>query len=666
MVMLRDYLPDSADMIRSYADVIRPREHLSPSEWAERYRYLKEGTTERPGRWSNEYFPYLAPIMDAHQEAMRSGKRGVVLIKSGQGGGSEAEINVLAWLLDQHPGPALYLISKDEIAREFGRERFAYINATAEPLKRKALTGRGSGELIHIKRYIDAKLVIQGGRSVLNLQSQPYRYVMIDEFDSLLDEIEGHGDPLKLAEIRTSAFSGQTGIFAFAHPSTRDRGAGRLYYDQSDQRRGFVTCPHCAGEFWLQWDHVRVIPDDGLTKDQCARDPRYYHYFAPCCGAEISDAQRWVMCRSVKQKSILAPEEAARRPWVGLHFSQLYMLNWPLARLAEEYIAGLDDEAVMRVFQNKRMGDVFDPAVKETSVDAWRKLIVIKRSDEDDRFYQRGQVPRGVRFLTAGQDSGSRKLHWAVWGWGLLRDSNRYPVLCGWLIDWGTVEREYSLTLDASELAVFDGKIYDRGFLSTDEKRSYWVRHGLHDSGWQEIPVYEYCRRRPDRSIPCKGDAADSASKAPAARWGSSPQYKIEDVMVKDPALRLLVLNTYTLKLNWIGLVEKSILIGGDKHCRLTLPVDVDDEFLAQSASEYLATHKKKMIWKHRGPNHYSDCNVYAYAAALNLNPFQDGLPFDEAQEMQKKKAEARAEAQRRPAQPQRAALPRSMQREMF
>jgi phage terminase large subunit GpA-like protein len=626
------------EMLQAYATVLRPTEQLSPSDWAQRYRVLKYGTTPKPGRWDNGYFPYLTSIMDCHQEAIEKGKRGLVLMKSGQGGGSEAEINCLAWCLDQYPGPALYLISKDEIAREFGRERFGYILESCEPLARKALRGRGSGELIHVKRFVDGKLVIQGGRSVLNLQSQPYRWVFIDEVDSLLDEIEGHGDPIRLAEIRTDSFSGQTLIVAFAHPSARARGAGKLYYELSDQRRGFVKCVHCGSEFWFTWDHVKVIPDDGLTKDQCERDPRYYHYFAPCCGAEISDAQRWAMARHVVQKSTLPAAEADRRPWVGVHFSQLYMSNKPLRFLAEKWVEGIDDDSVKRVFVNKRLGDVYDAAIRETTTDAWRRLIVVPRHENDCEFYVRGQVPRGVQFLTGGQDSNSRELHWSVWGWGRMRDQSGYPQMVGWLIDYGVVRREYSLTLDVAELVVFDGILYDRSFASTDRKRGYWVEQCAHDSGWQEIPVYEYCRRRPDRSVPSKGAAEDSRSSAPACRWGSAPAYKYGDIWVKDEEVRIMLLNTHTLKANWFGQVDKKFLraqaegLPGRQQTRLVLPQDVGDDFLEQASSEFLAEEKRKEIWKHKGPNHWSDCNIYAYACALNLRAFAPNLPFEEVQ----------------------------------
>src|SRR5581483_4717960 len=186
-----------------------------------------------------------------------------------------------------------------------------------------------------------------------------------------------------------------------------------------------------------------------------------------------------------RQRSTLGVEEAARKPWIGVHFSQLYMPNKPLSFLAEKWIEGLDNEPTRRVFVNKRMGDVYDPSVKETSIDHWRSLICVRRKENDSEYYELGQVPRGVRFLTAGQDSRSTELHWAVWGWGLVRDEVGWPTLCGWLIDAGVEKRNYDLTLRAAELRVFDQKIYDRAFPSTDGTMQFYVAQCYHDSGWQ-------------------------------------------------------------------------------------------------------------------------------------------------------------------------------------
>lgn len=613
------------EMVRAAARVAKPPEDLLPSEWAERYRFLAPGTTSRPGRWSGDVFPFLRSVMDSCAEAIRLGKRGVVLMKAGQIGGSEAMINVAAWLKTTIPGPSLYLISKDEIAREFGRERFGPLIDTCKPLRERALRGRKSGELVHTKRFVDGKWVIVGGRSILNLESQPYRVVVIDEYDSMQDELAGRGDPLANAEIRTDAFTGSTLIIAFAHPTTRERGAGRLYYERSDQRRAFAACAHCSSQIWLSWDQVKVIPEAGETLEAAERIAARYHLVAPCCGAEITDAERYAMAARTEQRSTLPQEEAARRPWIGLHISQLYTYK-PLSTFAQHWVEALEDDGRRRVFVNKRLGDVYSAEEKATDLAAWRACVVVPRSEDDPEAYRLGTVPPGVRFLTAGQDSRLNELHWAVWGWGLLRTADEWAVLCGWLVDCGVepgprVVDPGRTTLDASDLRVFDQLLYERRWPTARGDQFFRVDMGLHDSGWQPIAVYDYCLSRPRRAYPSKGMSEDDRSQAPTFRftpieWGPPGRpirYQRAD------------LNTFRLKEDFFGLVERRFVLEGERapRPRIVLPVDVPEPFLAQSSSEYLANERGKRVWRHRGANHWADCDVLAYAAAERLNPLQ-------------------------------------------
>lgn len=579
--------------------------------------------------WSNEVFPYLCQVMDAIKEAIETGRRGVVLMKSGQGGGTEGMINALLWLQTYYPGPMLYLISKDELAREFSRDRFEHALNTCPPVARKHLPGRAHGERIQAKRLTDGKLVIQGGQSVLNLQSQPYRVVMIDEVDSLLDEIQGHGDPIKLAEVRTDAWAefGPTLIVAFAHPSTRDRGAGRLYYELSDQRRGFIQCPRCPSSFWLDPAFIRVIPHQGQSPAAAERDPSAYHLRTPCCDEDLTDAERFAACRRVEQRSTLAPEEAARRQWIGVHFSQLYMPGKTLEFLASKWIEGIDDEGAKRVVVNKRWGDVYEVAAGETSLEMWQGL---RLGEGEGGAYAMGHVPEPVWLLTAGQDSRLDELHWAVWGWALVPASAGVELLCGWLVDCGVeagprAKDPLRDALDADDLAVLDQVLYRSFWPSADGAMQFPVERGLHDSGWMPIAVYEFCQRRRGRSYPSKGAAEDDRSRSPLWTWSAPPRWRDRHGReVSDQAMKRADLNTYQLKVELHGAARRTFeTTGGARHARLHFPHDVPDTFLEHLASEKLGRDKtgRKKVWRRSGPNHWLDCTIMALAAARSLGP---------------------------------------------
>ncbi len=84
------------DFTAGELDVLERKEDLTPSQWAERYRYLPRSTAE-PGPWKNERTPYLVGIMDAiNEDGFETG----VVIKGVQLGFSEATRNVIGYLID--------------------------------------------------------------------------------------------------------------------------------------------------------------------------------------------------------------------------------------------------------------------------------------------------------------------------------------------------------------------------------------------------------------------------------------------------------------------------------------------------------------------------------------------------------------------------------------
>jgi len=638
------------DMWRAYIATMRPTEPMSPSEFSRRYRQLHAiYCSERPGRWDDSAFPYQAPIMDAGEEAIRTGKRGIVLMKSGQGGGTDCMINLSLWLKEYYPGPQLFMTSTEKVASEFGRERFANIIRDMPPLRDKFLPAKRGGILV--KRFVDGAIQLCGGQSVYNVQSTPRRIVTIDELDSIPLNLGNEGNPVRLAEIRLDSFSGPTLMIAYAHPTTKDRGAAQLYYENSDQRRGFVTCPHegCGHEFYLQWDHVKAVPNDQVTTDAKAkRDADCYAYYCPGCGCQIDDSQRVAMVRKVNYRSVLAPEVAAKKTWIGVHFSQLYYPSKTIRFLAQAYIDALDDEESMKVFYNKRLGEPYEKTIKDVSIEDLRRLIVVPRRENDPEAYYKGTVPPGVRFLTFGQDSRDAEFHYSVWGWGLARLTNKSEVLRAWLIDWDVIKRTppSSIILSA-DLSIFDQLLYNRFYPTTYSNTSFEIREGAHDTGYSPHGVYEYTRGHEWRAIPIKGDNSTSLSQRPLWREGYRPKYKMngEEIELNQP---LIFFNTYQLKFEWYASLTKKVEVFEYENGRdfeptgtrnvplITLPIDVDEAWLAQSSSEYLGYGKKKgeKIWDHKGPNHWGDCNIYALGLAKKINPFQSGLSFDEADQL--------------------------------
>ncbi len=454
-----------------------------------------------------------------------------------------------------------------------------------------------------------------------------------------------NGDPLAIMQQRQSSYRGPKLTIAFAHPTSKQRGAGYLFFNLSDQRRGFVRCPHveCRGEFYLQWSHVKAAPiHAGQLQEHADRDPHCYSYHCPHCSAEISDAQRWTIINEVQYRSILTPEEAAKRTWIGFHFSQLYYPNKSILELAQQWVSSMDKESERIVFIQKTLGEPYEPTVKSTSIAEWRRLTVgnIIKGADDPEMYHRGQVARSVQYLTGGVDSRFLQLHWTIWGWGLRRDLAKHSLLCGWLVDWGIIERgKNEKTFSEADYAVFDETIFNRSFLKPDGERLIVEQCGF-DTGFAptQIPIHRYCRRHQFRAIPIKGGSDTSKSNSPFMRNGTPISYTYNGQVVKDESLK--VLNTYTLKTDFFNMVESDMVVkdgpGTRKLPRLLLPKDEGEsdfeEFLRQASSERLKhiTKKNYLKWVPETENHLGDCNIYSYALAQNLDPYARPLTFDD------------------------------------
>jgi phage terminase large subunit GpA-like protein len=288
---------------------------------------------------------------------------------------------------------------------------------------------------------------------------------------------------------------------------------------------------------------------------------------------------------------------------------------------------------------NKDLGEPLDDSEQEAPIAAWESLL--------SGDYSLGEVPPEVQFLTSGQDSKLTDLHWSVWGWGLVRTAAGVTLLCGWLVDAGVepgpaMHDRARKGMDASDLAVFDGVIYDRFWPRRAGDGHLAVDQGLHDSGWQPAAVYDYARApgpQKGRAYPSKGAGEDSRSKAPLVRWVPSPTWRVTDArgqvqVVTDATLQRADMNTYALKSDLLGWpTSRFAPAAGEPRARLVLPADTPPEMLQHLASERLVVDKdtKKKVWKKFGANHWLDTAIMAYAAAKQLEPHLEGKTRDEA-----------------------------------
>jgi phage terminase large subunit GpA-like protein len=69
--------------------------------------------------------------------------------------------------------------------------------------------------------------------------------------DGFPSDVDGEGDPVALAERRTTTFARRK-ILLTSTPTVKDFSRIEAEYLRSDQRRFYVPCPKCGAMEWLK------------------------------------------------------------------------------------------------------------------------------------------------------------------------------------------------------------------------------------------------------------------------------------------------------------------------------------------------------------------------------------------------------------------------------
>ena len=176
----------------------KPPEPLTVSQWAEKYRVLSRESSAEAGPWRNARTPYMVEPMDAFTDPK---VREIAVVAMSQVGKSEAELNMIGYMIDQDPGSSLYIQPNLDDAKKFSKLRIAPMLRDSPRLRRKVsdVKSRDSGNTVYQKTFPGGMLTIVGSQSPAALASTPARYVIGDEIDRWALSAGTEGDPWSLA-----------------------------------------------------------------------------------------------------------------------------------------------------------------------------------------------------------------------------------------------------------------------------------------------------------------------------------------------------------------------------------------------------------------------------------------------------------------------------------
>ncbi|WP_375689949.1 terminase gpA endonuclease subunit, partial [Bartonella sp. AP57NXGY] len=238
--------------------------------------------------------------------------------------------------------------------------------------------------------------------SAAGLRSMPIRYLILDEVDAYPLSVDNEGDPVMIAEKRTSTFV-QRKIFKLSTPTHRDTSRIAKDFVLGDQRYYNVPCDACGVLQPIVWSQIKWpkgAPEKAVFV--CAH-----------CGHEHAEHRKTDLMSEERGACWVPTSESSRPNLRSYHISALYSpwLTW--GECAREFLDAKDDPALLQPFVNTVLGEPWEDRTGEV-IDP--DSLYAKREDYP-------LAPEQAVLLTAGIDVQNDRLELEVVGWGRSEES---------------------------------------------------------------------------------------------------------------------------------------------------------------------------------------------------------------------------------------------------
>lgn len=508
----------------------------------------------------------------------------VVVMASAQVGKTEVVNNVVAYHIDQDPCPILVLQPTLEMAQTWSKDRLAPMLRDTPCLRGRVRDARArdSGNTMLHKQFPGGHITMCGANSPAGLASRPIRVVLSDEVDRYPFSAGTEGDPVGLAEKRTTTFFNRKRVRT-STPTIKGVSRIEAAFLASDRRRYHVPCPHCDHMQVLRWHNIRWDKDgDGGNLPDTAA------YYCEGCGARITDTEK---SRVLGQGEWRAEVEFSGV--AGFHLSALYSPWVSFAEIVREFLAAKHSPELLQVWTNTVLGEPWEEEGQQADDGA-----LLSR-----REVYGPAVPEGAGLLTAGVDVQGDRLEIEVLAWGLASEtwSMETRILPG-----DPTKPDVWRDLDDYLLAPWQ---HVNG-------QSMRIVCACVDSGFLTDEVYKFVRPRLARRVfPVKGIPGPGkpiAGRPSKANSGQVPLYPVGADTAKDALFARLRITT-----------------PGPGYQHFTS--DHDEEYFLQLCAEKKVTAFVKGFavpsWKKvRARNEALDLRVYAMAAFGILNPNMEAV----------------------------------------
>jgi phage terminase large subunit GpA-like protein len=575
------------DMIRGLSERATT---LTVSQWAERKRVLTSELSSLPGPYRFSVTPYLREIADCFSES--SPVQRVAVMKGSQVGLSVGVLeNVLGYIVDEVPGPALFVSGDRSLAEDTMSLRIDRMLESAGLSDRifaqvENKHGRRTGDTRSTKEFPGGFLRAVGPNTGSKLRAFSVRYGLLDELDAWPAEAKLEGDPVRLVERRTDAFERVRKILYISTPLVDQSSKIKPLFDGGDQRYYYVPCKHCGAMQALQFENLRYETDDAgrLVWDSV-------HYVCEECGGTWKNHDKaWMLPRGEWRPTAEPSEPNYRSYHISALYSPVGMRSWE--SICAQWITDHTSQATLRNFKNTVQGL---PWVEAGEAPDYARVALRRGA------YESGNLPDDAQplFVTLGADVQGDRIECEVVAWGRDKES--------WSVNYFVLEG------DTSDLYSPAWRLFYQVLMR--KHAGFQIALALVDSGYRTPNVNEFVSQFATGVMAVQGQDGGRRSRRNVFKRTRLASHGIERIDLDvDP-----------LKSELYGYLRPDKYEDEGRLGRPHFPVDYSQQyFQSLTAEEAKREVRRSGYVRYRWVKRYErnealDCRVYAMGALYVL-----------------------------------------------
>nr|WP_308667638.1 terminase gpA endonuclease subunit [uncultured Allisonella sp.] len=544
---------------------------MTVSQWADNYRILSREESPNAGHWNTDNTPYLRAIMDTFTDKTT---QIVTFLKPSQVGATECAINICGYTIDRSPCRIFYVMPDEDLAKDFSVDRLQKALSHTPSIARKL--GKADKSKALAIRFEGGFIRLTGANSPAKLASWAIPRVIMDEVDKYPKWAGREANPISLVKERTKNWSWRK-IMVMSTPTTeygyvyKSFVASEIHYDYQ------VPCPECMKYQVLDFKNLKFPTE--INERRLASET---YYECPYCKAHIKDKHKMTMLRRGKWVSRELLDYAPKT--VGFKLNTLYSpwVRW--GEVAMEFLKSKDDPSALMNFVNSWLGEPFKSKAS---------YVKAKTVLQHKTHLKAGICPKDTLLLTAGVDVQKGYFYWVIRAWGVKMKSSK--------IANGTAVRFEDLMFQLNQYFPVEGS-----------NNKLQVTLIAIDTGYRTTEIYDYCYDYYPLIIPVKGL---KSLKTGYFRRVSLDNMKNKTMYNRLPVdMKLYEVDTNKYKDMIMYRLNKEV--GSDGSW--AVDADTDQEYAEMiTAEQKVPDENGNEVWKQIGarPNHYLDCEVYAYLA---------------------------------------------------